>query len=250
MSGFFQPIQPPRRVQIMAHRSIMSGAPENTLPGFQRAIDARVEWIEIDVRLTADGQHIVVHDRTVDRTTNGSGFVHELDLDVLRRLDAGSYFAHEFAHVGLPTLAETLDFCRGRINLYLDCKQVDVALLVREILDAEMTNQVVVFDKLDHLLQMRDLADGRVPVMPSINKCLDAPYWMDVLQPEAVEVHAHLLQADLVRTFHDLGVIVQAQTLGDRDRVEMWETCFDMGVDWVQTDCAYELLAVIQKRWG
>ena len=66
---------------------------------------------------------------------------------------------------------------------------------------------------------------------------------MKRLSPEAVEVHAHLLTPELVRGFHNAGMIVQAQTLGKRDHPAVWRVCLDMGVDWIQTDRAGDLLA-------
>lgn len=78
------------RPAIVAHRGGMdSGLPENTLPAFRRAAAAGVHAIELDLRATRDGEVVVLHDATVDRTTNGRGFVHALSSDALRRLEAG-----------------------------------------------------------------------------------------------------------------------------------------------------------------
>lgn len=247
MFPFFQPIDPPRRAQVMAHRSIMTDAPENTLPGFQQAIDRGVEWIETDVRLTRDGHHVILHDSTLDRTTNGAGPVEERTLDEIRQLDAGSWFSPAFAGALLPTLTEILDFCRDRVNLYLDCKRVNTTQLAHEILDADATHQVIVFDKLEALTETRSASDGRVPVMPSINKRLEPAYWINALSPEAVEIHAHHISETLVEAFHASNVIVQAQTLNDRDHPEMWQRCLDLGVDWIQTDCAPDVITLIEK---
>ena len=243
MFDFFQPIRPARAVQVMAHRGLKAEAPENTLPAFQKAIDAGVEWVEIDLRLTRDGHHVLLHDATLDRTTSGVGLISEMDLAALKILDAGAWFSPAYAGQRLLTHAEALDFCRGRINLYLDCKQADPARLVREICDAHMERQVVVFDGPERLEEVRTLSDGAVPVMPSINRRLEVGYWVDHLRPAAVEAHAHLLTPDLVAGFHDAGVIVQAQTLGPRDRPEVWRACFAMGMDWIQTDFPGEVLA-------
>ena len=226
----------------------MTDAPENTLPGFQQAIDRGVEWIETDVRLTRDGHHIILHDSTLDRTTNGVGPVEQKTLDELRLLDAGCWFDQAFAGTPLPTLRDILDFCRGRINLYLDCKRVNPTQLAREILDANAIHQVIVFDKLDALTEIRTASNGRVPVMPSINKRLDPAYWIDALEPEAIEVHAHHLTEPIVEAFHASNVIVQAQTLNDRDHPKIWQRCVDLAVDWIQTDRAPEVIALIDQK--
>ncbi len=245
---FFQPVAPPRAVQVMAHRGLKAEAPENTLPAFQKAIDAGIEWVEIDLRLTRDGHHILLHDAVLGRTTDGTGPVSEMDLAALKALDAGAWFSPAYAGQRLLTHAEALGFCRGQINLYLDCKQASPAHLVREVCDANMKRQVVVFDSPVRLEGIRALSDGTIPVMPSINPRLEVDYWVDRLRPAAVEAHAHLLTPDLVAGFHDAGVIVQAQTLGPRDRPEVWRACFAMGVDWIQTDFPREVLAENDKR--
>ncbi len=96
------------RTQVYAHRGFAARAPENTLPAFALAIEVGADGIEFDVQMTVDGELIVIHDDTLDRTTDGSGQVAHQTLHDLRRLDAGSWFAPEFAGVRVPTLDEVL----------------------------------------------------------------------------------------------------------------------------------------------
>jgi len=93
---------------ICAHRGAVSTHPENTLPAFREAIRLGAHMIEFDVHLSRDGQLVVIHDSTVDRTTNGSGKVAELTFIDLRGLDAGSWKDARFQNERIPTLAETL----------------------------------------------------------------------------------------------------------------------------------------------
>ena len=94
---------------IIGHRGAAGLAPENTLAGFRLARSLGVEWVEFDVRLTADRRCVVMHDRTLDRTTDGSGPVDEATLDGVAACDAGSWFDRRFAGETVPTLEETLD---------------------------------------------------------------------------------------------------------------------------------------------
>jgi glycerophosphoryl diester phosphodiesterase len=96
-------------LERVAHRGYSSVAPENTLPALAAAILGGATYLEFDVRTTADGVPVVIHDRTVDRTTDGSGHVWELTLDEVRSLDAGSWFSAAYAGVRVPLLAEVLD---------------------------------------------------------------------------------------------------------------------------------------------
>lgn len=86
-----------RKPLIIAHRGASGTAPENTFAAFQKAVDLRADMIELDVHLTRDKQLIVMHDSTVDRTTDGKGKIADLTLGEIKMLDAGSWFGAEFA---------------------------------------------------------------------------------------------------------------------------------------------------------
>jgi glycerophosphoryl diester phosphodiesterase len=111
-----KPILPERGV--CAHRGACSSHPENTLAAFREAIRLGVHQIEFDVRLTRDGQCVLMHDPTVDRTTNGRGKVADLTLEEVRRLDAGSKKAPCFAGEKVPTLREALAIMP--VNIWLN----------------------------------------------------------------------------------------------------------------------------------
>ncbi len=92
-----------------AHRGDTKNAPENTIPAFESAVKLGAQQIEFDVQLSKDGQLVIMHDPTVDRTTNGTGAVSDLTFEELRALDAGSWFGPAFAGTQIPTLRETLE---------------------------------------------------------------------------------------------------------------------------------------------
>ena len=94
--------------RVIGHRGAAASAPENTLAGLRRAAALGVRWVEFDVKLTACGQPVLMHDDTLERTTNGFGRVAETTLEELRRLDAGSWFDPAFAGERVPTFAEAL----------------------------------------------------------------------------------------------------------------------------------------------
>ncbi len=104
----------------VAHRGFSGIAPENTLAAFKLAIDQLfVRWIELDVQLSKDGVPVVIHDFTLERTTNGTGRVKDTDWKELKRLDAGGWKSAEYQGERIPTLAQVLDLCRGtRIAQY------------------------------------------------------------------------------------------------------------------------------------
>lgn len=94
---------------LLAHRGDLAHAPENTLPSFSQAIQKGADGVELDAKLTVDGHVIVIHDETVDRTTNGNGKVAGFTLDSIRKLDAGSWFDTKFAGTKVPLLEEVFE---------------------------------------------------------------------------------------------------------------------------------------------
>lgn len=109
-------------LEVIAHRGFSAVAPENTMVAFRQAAEAGADGIELDVHLTKDGEVVVIHDYTVKRTTDGTGWVRELTLEELRRLDAGSWFGEAFRGEKIPTLDEVLRWVADRdlsINIEL-----------------------------------------------------------------------------------------------------------------------------------
>jgi len=107
-------------VKIMGHRGAPVAEPENTLRSFRRALDMGVAMVELDVQLTKDGRLAVIHDETLDRTTNGQGAVKDFTLAQIQRLDAGQ-------GERVPALEEVYDLVKGRARLVVELKQPDAA---------------------------------------------------------------------------------------------------------------------------
>lgn len=105
---------------IFAHRGASAYAPENTLAAFKLAVEQNADAIELDAKLTADGQVVVIHDQTVDRTTNGSGWVGKMTLAQLRQFDAGSHFAPAFHGERIPTLEEVFETVGEKIFINIE----------------------------------------------------------------------------------------------------------------------------------
>ncbi len=114
---------------VVGHRGACAYRPENTFPSYELAVEHGVDAIEIDVHLTADGQLAVIHDETLDRTTDRTGRVAERTMDEIREADAGAGFAaedgsHPYAGQGLrvPTFAEVLDWLPDGVGLVVEIK--------------------------------------------------------------------------------------------------------------------------------
>lgn len=108
------------RPTIFAHRGSSAYAPENTLAAFNLAIEQNADAIELDAKLSADGQIVVMHDASVDRTTNGSGLIKSLPLTELKRLDAGGKFNPQFAGERIPTLTDVFEQVGQKIFINIE----------------------------------------------------------------------------------------------------------------------------------
>ncbi len=111
------------RPRIVAHRGAMTERPESTLAAIRRAIDVGADVVELDVRTSRDGVLFLLHDATLDRTTNGTGTASSHTIAELKTLDAGSSFHETYKNERIPTLAEALRLCHDRIDVLLDLKE-------------------------------------------------------------------------------------------------------------------------------
>lgn len=113
------------RPQIFAHRGARRVAPENTLPAFAAALAMGADGIELDVHRTVDGRLVVMHDFSVDKTTDGQGMIAQMTYAEIARLDAGSHFAPAFAGTSVPTLAQVLELVGNRCRINIEIKSMD-----------------------------------------------------------------------------------------------------------------------------
>jgi len=113
-------------VDVIAHRGASAYAPENTLAAFALAAEMGADWFELDCTLTSDGEVVVIHDDTIDRTTGAEGRVADLTMAELKEYDVGSWFDPKFADERFPTLGEALDLGSARgIGVYVEIKDID-----------------------------------------------------------------------------------------------------------------------------
>jgi glycerophosphoryl diester phosphodiesterase len=111
------------RPLLIGHRGYPALCPENTLASFERAMQAGCDMIELDVTLTRDRKVVVIHDDTLDRTTNGKGPVSGHALEEIKALDAGSWFDARFAEERVPELSEVIKLTAGRCMLNIEIKE-------------------------------------------------------------------------------------------------------------------------------
>jgi glycerophosphoryl diester phosphodiesterase len=211
-------------------------APENTIPAVQAAIDAGIEWVELDVRTTKDGHLVLSHDDNLHKVAGIPGKIKEMSLEEIKAVDAGSWFANRFSGESIPTFKEALQYCKNKININIEPKDAAPETLVKEILEAEMGNQVIVYGNGNYIEQIKKLSGNKIATQTGYNP--EKVSFEDLLRlsPSSVEIKANLISPELVSGLQNRGIIVMAQALGENDNKEIWQKCFEAGVDQIITD--------------
>lgn len=229
-----------RRVLGVAHRGGSRYAPENTLPAFRLALDEGVRALECDVQRTRDGHLVVIHDQTVERTTNGRGAVPSLTLEALRRLDAGSWFGPAFAGTMVPELDEVLDLVRGRALLQIEIKNAPTFYdgIERELVEAirrRGMEEDVLFMSFDHqsVRTVRDLSPRSPCGIIYAARLVDAPSAARAAGADALCIDWEFVTPDVVDAAHRAGLHVLVWTVDDEADARH---CLALGVDGITSN--------------
>jgi glycerophosphoryl diester phosphodiesterase len=240
------PAAPPT-VMVIAHRGEHLKHPENTLPAIQAAIDAGADYFELDVRTTADGKLVIMHDDKVNRTTNGTGEVSDLTLAQIRSLDAGIKSSPEFAGTKVPTFDEALELAHGKINIYVDTKKADPQLLVDTIVRHNMQDHVAVFGNPFFLYDIHKI-DPTMKVMPEAQNADVCNLVARALQPSLMAFDAGDFKPDVIACAKKAKALVFVDRLGTADTPEQWQAAIDIGANAIQTNLPAELVAYLRSH--
>jgi glycerophosphoryl diester phosphodiesterase len=228
----------------IAHRGSSGTHPENTLSAFLAAADEGAEMCELDVQATRDGAVVVIHDETVDRTSDGHGAVAQLTRAEIQRLDAGAKFGARFAGERIPTLDEVMRATRGKLGLNIEIKEGAVERQVCELLrarDALTTSMVSSFEwKALETVRAIDPAI-RVGLLAEKNRAalLDAA---SAMRAYAVNPRYDLVDAAFCADAHARGLKVLVWTV---DAPEAMRILIAAGVDGIMTNYPARLRNVL-----
>lgn len=243
---------------LIAHRGISAKAPENTLAAFSlAAVTSGIDMIELDVRLTQDGNVIVLHDRTLQRTTTGNGAARMYTLSEVERFDAGSWFDPSFTAERIPTLRSILEFVRNRLRVNIEIKSDYFHKEPRGLLEEKVLGTVrgcgmeqhVMYSSFDHgLIASVKRIDPSAVTGVLYNLYRDFGKYPSKLARQAnasIFVCAkHEIHRGMVKDAHDNGVAVYVYTLnsvGDTKRI------LDLGVDGIISDNADDIVGLVKS---
>jgi glycerophosphoryl diester phosphodiesterase len=238
---------------IVGHRGAREVVPENTLPAFQFALDAGVDAIELDVHLSKDGELIVMHDATVDRTTDGSGAIREYTLAELKQFNAAAHLAGQSgnARVEIPTLQEVYDFVQGRVPINLEIKKAPDGTRYPQI-----EEQIITLVRRNHAIDLTVLSSFDFPTLATVQRLAPdilnhAIVARDYFQTPGiatteqvvadlmargvhwVAINKSYLTRSLVEQLHAQAILVHAWVINEAEELQ---GCVALGVDAITTD--------------
>jgi glycerophosphoryl diester phosphodiesterase len=228
-------------VHIAFHRGANRYAPENTLASIKKAVEFGADYIEFDIRTTSDGHHVLMHDRTVSRTTNGTGAVSELRLEQIRRLDAGSWRGAKFANEKVPTVDEALAAIGDTAHAYLDAKAISPEALVAFIQKYRLEKRHVVYQSLEYCTRLKSI-DPTVRCLPPLKSMKDFDK-IAAIQPYGVDASWQILSAEMISKCHSMNIKVFSDALGYFESVGHYRQAQKWGIDTIQTDHPFRVLA-------
>lgn len=224
-------------MELMAHRGASGLAPENTLAAFELCLQYRPEWTELDVHASADGEIIVMHDGTVDRTTDGSGAISAMTLAELKALDAGSWKAAEFAGEPVPTLREVVAAVGTKVRINVEIKGGPDLPYVAEHVVAILSAGGILAESMISSFDLSAVqAVQALTPEPALALITGNAGDLEIAAREGLgglNLQFAGVDAALLRAAHDAGVRVCAWTINDLAR---WDEFAAMGVDVLCTD--------------
>ncbi|MEM7466215.1 MAG: glycerophosphodiester phosphodiesterase family protein [Pseudomonadota bacterium] len=220
-------------MMIIGHRGSAGTVPENTLSSVQTALDAGAPWVEIDVRLIAD-KLFVIHDRHVDRTTNGSGDIYAMSEAEILQLDAGD-------GAGIPTLESVIELIQAKAALNIELKDVESLGPVLSVVTATLMNKpawagrlmISTFEQEIHRAMAERLPPGCLLGVLLNAVSDDAVPYASSLGAYSLNLSFAQLHEDIVSSAHQAGLKVFVYTVNESDHID---SCLAVGVDAIYTD--------------
>jgi glycerophosphoryl diester phosphodiesterase len=224
----------------VGHRGARGHAPENTMASFKRGVELGATVVETDVHLTRDGQVVLIHDETVDRTTNGKGFVKDQTLAELKALDAGSWFDPKFAGERIPTLTELLEWAHDHTPVAIEIKNGPIYYpgLVEKTIGLlrqyDMMQQALLLS-FDHfaLREAKMIAPEIASGILYVGRLIDPVAAAQAAGAQAIHPLWTYVTPALVETAHAAGLAISPWCPNDVPTIRYLS---DMGVDSIGSD--------------
>ena len=197
-----------KEIEIVCHKGANEYAPENSYAAAQRCIDWGIDYIEIDVRTSQDGVFYLLHDPTVDRTTNGQGAIAELTAAEIDQLDAGSWFHPQFKGERVPRLDHFLRWIKGKAKLFLDVKAADPQTLITLIDEIGMAEACFFWSGSEQWMQEFRTLAPHLALKVNVESAEDVVRAHELFQANIVEVGLEQMSHSLQKACQSRGIKV------------------------------------------
>ena len=236
--------KPARLPEVSGHRGANAIAPENTLASLDSCIKYGVQWMECDVCISSDSVFYILHDWTLDRTTDGSGLIGERTSAYIDSLDAGSWFGEAWAGQRVPRFAEILRKAReGNVGITIDYRSGDLRKLLDLIAAEDMTDRCCfTFSDEDDALEFRRIAPEIKTLQAYVRDAGDFDRVVGKLSPDIAVFWMDSLDASLVAKCRERGIKVLGLALGLDDKSALNQKAVDLGIDVIATDRPEEFI--------
>jgi glycerophosphoryl diester phosphodiesterase len=229
---------------VIAHRGNHTVYPETTLAAIKAAIEAGAAYVEIDVRETKDSVPILMHDVTVNRTTNGIGNVYALMYDELKNLSVKSLDGKQYQ---IPNLEEVLQLCKNKKNIYLNFKMASVKKVWEQIQINGIQHQVIVYANNIHQYKQWQQMAPQIPIITSVPESyLSEDKLAQCFSATKLAVVDNL-QPKIIKIAQQLGIKVWLDVESANENENIWNKYLKMGVNGLQTEKPEQLISYLKK---
>ena len=244
-------------VGVAVHRAANEFAPENTLSAMRIALDLEVDFIEMDVRQTHDGKSVLLHDGSLDRTTDGKGPVNQMNFEEVRSLSSGRWFDPFFAPEKVPTLEEACQLLSEhnakfshKTFFYVDCKEINAQVLIEVLSKYQLLEGSVFYiNEEKQIAQIRALAPN-AKILPGLDSRKDLYKLIEALHPYALDANWKDLSKEMIDKAHAKGVKIFSDGFGNNMNADSYVKAIQSGIDVISTNkvsVIYEAAAKISK---
>lgn len=238
--------------KIVAHRGQVGGYPENSMSGFEKVIELGVDYIEVDVRTTADGVLVILHDGDLKRTTRARGSLKERTFAELQQVVELKSKRWGPKGERIPTLEQVCELLVRHnqdqlrpVNLYLDCKDADPALLLKTLQRYGLAEDAVFYGGDSYLEALRELSP-KAKIIPALRELSELDDRIARLEPYGFDVKWKILNARVVESLQSKGLKIYTDLLFIYDHSRNYKKAQRWGVDVIQTDRAKRALQVLR----
>ncbi len=214
-----RPERSAKRMEIVVHRGANHLAPENTMASARKAVELGADYVEVDIRRSADGVMYVIHDPNVARTTDGSGYIKKMTSEQIDKLDAGSWFDPKFKGQRVPRLRTLLEWIGGKCKVYFDVKDADLGELTKLIYELKMQDDVFFwFGDRRQALRLRRL-DKELPLKINVKEAKQLRWAKRAFGATIVETSVEAATPAFIRQANRMGIRVMILYTGSDPEV-------------------------------